>query len=89
MHVGFKQLEKLVEKDADPTFVFLVDRVRECMAEGDLAESDPRGVALTIWGHTHGLCSLYTTLGLRQFPSTEAFREFYCASVKSLLKGLR
>lgn len=41
------------------TFRFLVDRIRDCQAGGELAGGDPEEVALSIWAHVHGLASLF------------------------------
>src|ERR1043165_4190821 len=48
------------DKRCDPqsTFQFLVDRIRECIASGDLRGGDPETLALTLWAHLHGLVSL-------------------------------
>jgi hypothetical protein len=40
------------------TFVFLVDRVKECIAAGVAAPLDPQEVALNIWAEVHGLTCL-------------------------------
>lgn len=65
---------------------FWNDRVRECMDAGILRPADPDGVGLTMWGHAHGLISLYLIGAL---PMDEAsFREAYMASGRRVLQGL-
>lgn len=65
---------------------FWNDRVRECMDAGILQAADPDAVGLTLWGHAHGLISLYLIGAL---PMDEvAFREAYMASGRRVLQGL-
>src|SRR5262245_45042177 len=45
--------------DPSSTFQFLIDRIRECIASGDLREDDPGQVAVSVWAHVHGLVSLH------------------------------
>jgi len=39
-------------------FRFVVDRIREAMADGHLGDGDPGRVGLSVWAHLHGLCAL-------------------------------
>ena len=39
-------------------FRLVIDRIREAMADGFLAEGDPGRAALSVWAHVHGLCTL-------------------------------
>ena len=48
-HLGYQKLGERIQEESAPTFRFLVDRVRECMADGALAPGDPEGAALSIW----------------------------------------
>lgn len=68
------------------TFLFLVDRVRECIQAGSLRPGEPEEVALTIWAHVHGLVSLYLTgaTGMQE----AAFRDAYRDSLQRLFSGL-
>lgn len=73
---------------ASPSFHFLVDRVRECVAAGVLAEGDPEEIAMTIWAHVHGLVSLRIQGQLEPAGDDEAFRAVFTRSVDRLLAGL-
>lgn len=79
-----------VETKMDPqwnaTFQFLVDRVRECIAAGELKKGEPADVAVTIWAHVHGLVSLYL-VGACNFTE-KTFRSAYRQSVDRLFEGL-
>ena len=72
----------------DTTFRFLVDRVRECMAEEVLALDEPERVAVVIWAHVHGVVSLRLSGHLGALGDDEAFSAFYRASVERLLRAL-
>jgi AcrR family transcriptional regulator len=67
------------------TFRFLVDRIRDCAAEGMLRIDDPEEAALTVWAHVHGLVSLYLA---GKLPISEArFRTIYEHSVLDLVRA--
>ncbi len=65
---------------------FYDDRVRECMEAGLLQTSDPHEVSLTLWGHAHGMVSIF----LRGcHPMDEAqFRAAYWASCRRVMLGI-
>ncbi len=71
-----------------PTFLFLVDRVRECTASGDLREGDPTAMAASIWAHVHGLSSLRLSGHLASAGDDAAFAFFFRQSTDALLVGL-
>jgi len=73
----------------DPSFTFLVDRVRECQEEKIIRRGDPRDLALSIWAHLHGLVSLRIAglLG-EEGQDVERFTALYRASAESLLRGI-
>ncbi len=56
--LGLDSVSEGAKARMDGTFVFLVDRVKECIAAGVFAEQDPRSTALHIWATVHGLASL-------------------------------
>jgi AcrR family transcriptional regulator len=70
------------------TFLFLVDRVRECTASGDLREGDPTAMAASIWAHVHGLASLRLSGHLASAGDDAAFAAFFRQSTDALLAGL-
>lgn len=72
-----------------PTFLFLVDRVRECIDDGLFIDDDPFEIAGTIWAHTHGLVSLYISGHLtKMVEDEEAFVAFFGRSLNRLFDGL-
>jgi AcrR family transcriptional regulator len=73
-----------VWKDA-VTFRFLVDRIRDCTAEGVLAVGDPEDAALTVWAHVHGLVSLHLA-GKLPVDDTR-FHAIYRRSVRDLARA--
>lgn len=70
------------------TFQFLVDRVRECIEAKALRRSDPKELAVAIWGHVHGLVALRLAGHLQGFGDEAAFAKLYARSVDDLLAGL-
>jgi len=66
---------------------FWSDRVRECVDVGYLKEGDPHEVSLTLWGHAHGLISIYHR-GLLGHMGVDAFRELVVNSFFRVLEGL-
>ncbi|HZS38436.1 MAG TPA: TetR/AcrR family transcriptional regulator [Polyangia bacterium] len=72
----------------EPTFQFLVDRVRECMQARVLAKGKPDEVAALIWSHVHGLVSLRLSGHLSRFGSDAAFIRFYKHAADQFIAGL-
>lgn len=70
-----------------PTLNVVADVVAEAMDAGVLRRDDVWDVAMTLWAHTHGLIALYRA-GRFSYDETE-FRNFYDASLRRLLDGLR
>ena len=70
--------------DAAP-FQFMIDRMREAMADGYLAEGDPAEAALAAWAHIHGLCTL-ALVGRIPLEDLEAICE---KNLTYLLEGLK
>ncbi|MFO0552053.1 MAG: TetR/AcrR family transcriptional regulator [Polyangiaceae bacterium] len=73
----------------DPSFTFLVDRVRECQEHKLVLRGDPHELALSIWAHLHGLVSLRIAglLGAEGEDLTR-FSALYHTSTERLLHGL-
>lgn len=70
-----------------PTLTIAAEAVAEAMRAGVLREDDAWDVAITLWAHTHGLVALYRA---GRFSYDEArFRQFYEASLRRLLEGLK
>ena len=87
--IGFADMSEKTTSRLAPTFLFLVDRVRECMDAGAFSPEDPVSVAATVWSTVHGLVSLHLTGKLLPAIETdEQFADFYQASLLRLLDGL-
>jgi hypothetical protein len=85
---GAPRPPKQAAKAPEPTFQFLVDRVRECMQEGILREEDPTQVAAVIWAFVHGLVSLRLSGHLEPAGSDAEFARFYERAAERLVAGL-
>jgi AcrR family transcriptional regulator len=73
----------------EPTFQFLVDRVRECMQAGVLRTADPEETAAVIWAHVHGLVSLRLTGQFARVGTAAEFARFYERAADQLVEGLK
>jgi AcrR family transcriptional regulator len=94
-HLGFQKLATKSQDEGAVTFQMLVDRVRECMDAGVIADDDPVVVSFGIWAHVHGLVTLY--FRAPQEPSAavhpglaslDAFRAVYRKSLDAHVAGL-
>ena len=56
--LGLHEVSEGAKSRMDATFVFLVDRVKECIDAGVFEAHDPRTAALNIWAEVHGLTCL-------------------------------
>ncbi len=72
----------------DPTFHFLVDRVRECIQARVIRKGDPHAHATIIWAHVHGLVSLRLSGHLASVGDDAAFEHFYTQATSALIDGL-
>lgn len=66
---------------------FWADRVREMMDAGYLKEADPFEVSTTLWGHGHGLISIYHR-GLLPASDEQQFRALVTESYIRVMEGL-
>ena len=66
---------------------FWTDRVREMMDAGYMKDGDPYEVSMTLWGHAHGLISIYHR-GLIPSESPEDFRVMMTESFFRVVEGL-
>ena len=65
---------------------FYDDRVRECMAAGLLQAQNPHEVSLTLWGHAHGMVSIYLR-GCHPMDEEQS-RAAYWASCGRVMPGI-
>ncbi|WP_428268001.1 TetR/AcrR family transcriptional regulator [Haliangium sp.] len=88
--LGFECMPETLQRKAEPTFQFLVDRVRECIDAGDMVADDPVELAATIWAFSHGLVSLWLSGQMSsRFSSPDHYAVFYARAQERLLRGLR
>lgn len=69
--------------DAVP-YRFVIDRIREAMADGRLRPDDPARVGLSVWAHLHGVCALSLAGRVRSEDLPAVAR----MSLRHLLDGL-
>lgn len=70
-----------------PTLNVVADMLEEGIRRGLLRERDPWDLAMVMWGHAHGLISLYRA---GRFSYDEAqFRAFYLQSFGVLFDGIK
>jgi AcrR family transcriptional regulator len=74
--------------EQDPTFNFLVDRVRECIQARLLRKGDPEALATVVWAHVHGLVSLRLSGHLGSVGSDAEFEHFYLGAVNEIIGAL-
>lgn len=87
--LGFEDMPENNQEKLAPTFMFLVDRVRECIADGVFRDADPVELAAMIWSHVHGMTSLYLSDSLHPvIRDRAAFEAFYRGSLDRLYQGL-
>lgn len=72
--LGLDHVSEGAKARMDATFVFLVDRVQECIAAGVCEAHDPTATALNIWAEVHGLVCLRLNGQLDDLDE-RAFRE--------------
>jgi AcrR family transcriptional regulator len=56
--LGLESVSENQKARMDGTFVFLVDRIKECIQAGVCLAHDPRALALHVWTTVHGLASI-------------------------------
>ena len=84
--LGEDQVPKEVAAQGCAVGQFWNDRVRECIEAGLLREGEGEAIGMTLWGHAHGLISLYLK-GMLQMSETE-FRSLHRRSSARVLIGL-
>lgn len=91
-HLGIDKLPPEIEAQGCAIHQFFMDRVRECMAAGLLRDGDPMETAITMWGHSHGLLSLYLggmlTDEQGEPVDREGFMSVLSTSGANLMRGL-
>jgi AcrR family transcriptional regulator len=85
--LGAQSVDASITDQASAVGQFWSDRVREMMDAGYLKKGDPIEIATTLWGHAHGLISIYHR-GLLSAGSVKDFRALMTESFFRIMKGL-
>lgn len=80
-------LSDAADRKGSPNFQIIVDRVRECVAEGLFKPVDCEAAATSFWSLAHGLIALFRQG--RFARDEEAFEPVYLASISHLTEGFR
>ena len=78
------KVNKMIREEAQITFRFLVDRVRECTEAGVFRKEPPFDIALILLSQANGLVSLYLTRSFEWTP--EEFRQMFGKTLERVLK---
>lgn len=75
--------------EVSPTFQILVDCVQDALDAGTFRPGEAQDIAVTLWGHVHGLVSLYLLGHMNpNIPDDDAFLQFFRASQERFLAGI-
>jgi AcrR family transcriptional regulator len=69
-----------------PAFVMGIPRIEACIAAGLFRPAPPLEIAMSLWGHAHGLLILYRTGRFAISPA--GFRALYLRSLDRLFEGI-
>jgi len=83
---GRTDIDRLPRETRSANFRFVLERIRECMADGTLHRRDATAVAITFWGLMHGLVALHRQGRFGRRPA--AFRPIFKRALGHLLEGL-
>lgn len=73
--LGLQRMSQQIQQRAQSTFVFLVDRISECIESGVFARAQTRTLAVAVWAQTHGLASLWLRGQLAKDLDVTGFHE--------------
>ena len=85
--LGAQSVDASVADEACAIGQFWSDRVREMMDAGYLRKGNPHEISLTLWGHAHGLMSIYHR-GLLPVTAPGDFRDLMTNSFLRIMAGL-
>jgi AcrR family transcriptional regulator len=85
--LGAQSVDASIADQACAVGQFWSDRVREMMDAGYLKKGDPFEISTTLWGHAHGLISIYHR-GLLPVESPSEFRSLMTESFFRIMEGL-
>lgn len=87
--LGLVRISKEIDERAGGTFLFLVDRIRECIDASVFAPGDPKAVALWVWSQVHGLSSLWLLGQMEGKLDLAGFQQMTAESLDRLEIALR
>jgi hypothetical protein len=87
--LGLVCISQEIDEHARGTFLFLVDRIRECIDAGVFPPGDPATVALWVWSQVHGLSSLWLLGQLEGKLDLEGLRHVSADSLDRIEISLR
>ena len=87
-HLGYGEIPGATKEELHRSFLFLVDRVRECIDSGVFKKGDAEEIAMAIWAHSHGMVSLYLNGQFAECTCDEEFTTLYWNSIEHLFRGL-
>lgn len=79
--------QKVIRDKSIPTFRFLQDRVRDCIAEGYFAEGDSEDIAICLLSHCTGFAALHISGSFNW--SDDEIRQKHLASFKRIISGFK
>jgi AcrR family transcriptional regulator len=87
--LGLVHISREIDERARGTFLFLVDRIRECIDAGVFTAGDPTRIALWVWSQVHGLSSLWLLGQLDGKLELESFRRLASEGIDRIEISLR
>jgi AcrR family transcriptional regulator len=87
--LGLVRISQEIDERAGGTFLFLVDRIRECIDTQVFPPGDPTAVALWVWSQVHGLSSLWLLGQLEGKLDLDAFRQMTAEGLDRMEISLR
>jgi AcrR family transcriptional regulator len=85
LHGALPDVHSIGSSEEAAPFRFVIDRIREAMADGFLDPGDPTRAALSVWAHLHGICTLH----LAGRVTSDDLPSVARASLRDLYDGLR
>lgn len=86
---GLVRISEEIEARARGTFLFLTDRIRECMSEGVFPSADPTASTVWVWSAVHGLASLWLLGQFEGKTDLEGFRGLMSVCLDRLENSMR
>jgi AcrR family transcriptional regulator len=87
--LGLVRISREIDERARGTFLFLVDRIRECIDAGVFTSGDPMRIALWVWSQVHGLSSLWLLGQLEGKLDLPGFRQMASEGLDRIEISLR